>query len=100
MNHYKILGLNRGANDFEIKIAFKKAVLKYHPAKNLESKQEEMFKKIGTAYKILSDLGAKKQYDDGAERRPNLGGYPGISAKNGSFYQSGRRHICILALVS
>lgn len=66
---YEILGVNRNASEDEIKKAFRKLSLKYHPDRqggksDAEKKQaEEKFKEISGAYAILSDPDKKHQYD-------------------------------------
>ena len=56
MDYYEILGISRDATKDEIKKAYRKLAMKYHPDKNPGDKQaEEMFKKINEAYQILSD---------------------------------------------
>uniref|UniRef100_A0A8B9MMK1 J domain-containing protein n=1 Tax=Accipiter nisus TaxID=211598 RepID=A0A8B9MMK1_9AVES len=58
-DYYKILGIPSGANEDEIKKAYWKMALKYHPDKNKDHNAEEKFKEIAEAYDILSD--PKKQ---------------------------------------
>ena len=67
-DYYKILGINKSAKPEEIKKAYRKLALKWHPDKNQKNKSqakiaEENFKKIGEAYEILSDKSKRKQYD-------------------------------------
>lgn len=63
-DYYTILGLNRDARNEEIKKAFRKLALRYHPDKNPEDDcAEEKFKQINEAYDILSDEGKRRQYD-------------------------------------
>ena len=52
---FKILELENGATEDEIKKAYRKQALKYHPDKNQESDAEEKFKKISQAYQILTN---------------------------------------------
>ncbi len=55
-DYYEVLGLKKGASDDEIKKAFRKMAMKYHPDKNPGDKEaEEKFKELGKAYEILSD---------------------------------------------
>ena len=62
---YEVLGLQKGAQDKDIKKAYKKLSLKWHPDKNPNNKEaaEEVFKKISFAYGILSDPKKKADYD-------------------------------------
>ncbi len=68
-DYYKTLGVSRNASKEEIKKAYKKLALKYHPDKNKGDKaSEEKFKKISEAYAVLIDDEKKRQYDQfGAE---------------------------------
>jgi curved DNA-binding protein len=64
-DYYKILGLSKTASSDEIKKAYRKLALKYHPDKNPDNKEaEEQFKKISEAYAVLSDSEKRKQYDN------------------------------------
>lgn len=63
-DYYKILGLEKGASDSEIKKKYRKLAMKYHPDKTKGNKGlEEKFKKISEAYAVLSDPAKKKEYD-------------------------------------
>ena len=62
-DYYKVLGLKKGAKTEEIKKAFRKLALKYHPDKNKEEGAEEKFMKLSEAYNILSDPKKRKDYD-------------------------------------
>ncbi len=63
-DYYKILGVNKTASDNEIKKAYRKLAMKYHPDRNKGDKEaEEKFKKISEAYAVLSDPEKRKQYD-------------------------------------
>ena len=64
-DYYSILGVNRNAGIDEIKKAYRKLALKYHPDRNPSDKKkaEEQFKKISEAYAVLSDPEKRSQYD-------------------------------------
>ena len=66
-DYYNILGVNKSSNKEEIKIAYKKLALKYHPDKNIDNKAEaeNKFKEISEAYEVLSDDQKKNNYDNG-----------------------------------
>lgn len=56
MDFYKILGVKPGATDIEIKKAYRKLALQYHPDRNIGDKEaESKFKEVAAAYKALSD---------------------------------------------
>jgi curved DNA-binding protein len=63
-DYYKILGVNRKAAADEIRSAYRKLALKYHPDKNPgDKKAEEKFKEINEAYQVLSDDKKRAHYD-------------------------------------
>ena len=63
-DYYKILGVDKKASDEEIKKAYRKLAMKYHPDRNKGDKNaEEKFKELSEAYAVLSDKEKKKQYD-------------------------------------
>ena len=73
-DYYKILGVSKSASADEIKKAYRKLALKYHPDRNKDDKSAEAkFKEISEAYAVLSDPEKKKQYDmfgaDGFQNR-------------------------------
>lgn len=62
-DYYEILGVDKKASASEIKSAYRKMALKYHPDKNKASDAEEKFKEINESYQVLSDSEKKKAYD-------------------------------------
>ena len=63
-DYYEVLGLDKGASEDDIKKAFRKMALKYHPDRNKGDKDaEEKFKEVNEAYGVLSDPEMKKKYD-------------------------------------
>ena len=62
-DYYDVLGLTRSADQKEIKAAYRKLALKFHPDKNKAEDAEERFKEIGEAYEVLSDKDKKVAYD-------------------------------------
>ena len=89
-NYYDLLGVQKGASEQEIKAAYRKAVMKYHPDRyatkpEAERKQaEDTFKEINHAYDVLSDPQKKANYDQyGTEDGPQFNG--GFSGGTGGF---------------
>ena len=62
-DYYEILGVNKNASDKEIKKAYRKLAMKYHPDRNKSSEAEEKFKDISVAYGVLSDEDKRGMYD-------------------------------------
>lgn len=64
MDYYETLGLSRDCSEVEIKKAYRKLAMKYHPDRNKDNKEaEEKFKQISEAYAVLSDKEKRQQYD-------------------------------------
>jgi curved DNA-binding protein len=64
-DYYKILGVEKSASNAEIKKAYRKLAMKYHPDKNKGDKTaEEKFKEINEANEVLSDNNKRKKYDE------------------------------------
>ncbi|EAL50084.2 DnaJ family protein [Entamoeba histolytica HM-1:IMSS] len=83
-DYYQILGVDKNCSDAELKKAYKKLALKWHPDRNINNQQEasEKFKEIAEAYSVLSDPKKKEIYDRyGEEGLKNgmggAGGFPG-----------------------
>jgi DnaJ-class molecular chaperone len=66
-DYYKILGIAKGATEDDIKKAYRKMALKFHPDKNKAPGSEEKFKEIAEAYEVLSDKRKREVYDQYGE---------------------------------
>ncbi len=63
-DYYKILGVSKDADQIEIKKAYRKLAIKYHPDKNPDNKEaEEKFKEASEAYEVLSDQQKRQKFD-------------------------------------
>ena len=87
-DYYEVLGLQKGASDSDIKKAFRKMAMKYHPDKNPGDKEaEEKFKEINEAYAVLSDPEKKEKYDRfghaGVDPNAGFGGGGGFGGFGG-----------------
>lgn len=71
---YKILGIPKTATDDEIKKAYRKLALRYHPDKNKAPNAEEKFKEVAEAYEVLSDKNKRELYDKYGEDGLKNGG--------------------------
>ena len=82
---YDILGVNRDANDEDIKKSYRKLAMKYHPDRNPDSKDsEEKFKEAKSAYEVLSDPDKRRAYDAYGHAGINpQGGGPGGEGMGG-----------------
>jgi DnaJ-class molecular chaperone len=69
--YYTILGLEETATTAEIKSAYRKLSLKYHPDRNNSPDAQPMFQELGEAYETLSDAEKKRQYDQSLHGNPN-----------------------------
>eukprot|EP00073_Rattus_norvegicus_P054387 XP_017456804.1 PREDICTED: dnaJ homolog subfamily B member 1 isoform X3 [Rattus norvegicus] len=79
-DYYQTLGLARGASDDEIKRAYRRQALRYHPDKNKEPGAEEKFKEIAEAYDVLSDPRKREIFDRYGEEGLKGGGPSGGSS--------------------
>ncbi|MCR9183502.1 MAG: molecular chaperone DnaJ [Flavobacteriaceae bacterium] len=78
-DYYEILGISKDASSAEIKKAYRKKAIEFHPDKNPgDAKAEEMFKKAAEAYEVLSDPNKKARYDQyGHQAFDGAGGFSG-----------------------
>lgn len=69
-NYYDILGVSKSSSQSEIKKAFRKKAMEYHPDRNQDNPQaEDKFKEVNEAYAVLSDDQKKQQYDMYGDRK-------------------------------
>src|SRR5512135_3942327 len=77
-DYYEVLGVNRDASDEEIKKAYRKLAMKYHPDRNPDNpKAEEHFKEAKEAYETLSDSQKRAAYDQYGHAAFEAGGMGG-----------------------
>lgn len=62
-DYYQILGISKNATEAEIKRAYRKLALQYHPDRNKSKEAEEKFKEVNKAYEVLSDTQKRQTYD-------------------------------------
>lgn len=94
-DYYQILGVSKGASEQEIKSAYRKLALQYHPDRNKTKEAEEKFKEVTKAYEVLSDAQKRQTYDQfGAAAfegggmgsgNPFGGGFGGFGGQQGPF---------------
>lgn len=88
-DYYKTLGVEKGATPEEIKKAYRKLALKYHPDRGDSEGEAKKFKEINQAYQVLSDRQKRAQYDQfgridfGAAGASDFSGFEGFSARGG-----------------
>ncbi|XP_035264862.1 dnaJ homolog subfamily B member 6-like isoform X3 [Anguilla anguilla] len=83
VDYYHVLGVPRNASSEDIKKAYRKLALQYHPDKNPDSKEEaeRKFKEIAEAYEVLSDSSRRDAYDHGSSHGNRSTGFGGSSAQ-------------------
>ena len=80
-DYYEILAVDRTATDDDLKRAYRKLAMQYHPDRNREPDAEERFKEISEAYEVLSDDRKRATYD-----RYGHAGLSGAGAGTGGFH--------------
>ncbi len=90
-DYYEVLGVEKNASDSEVKKAYRKQAVKYHPDRNEGSKEaEEKFKDLAEAYSVLSDTKKRQMYDQfGKEGLRGAGFSPGFSSVDDIFSSFG-----------
>ncbi|XP_038640478.1 LOW QUALITY PROTEIN: dnaJ homolog subfamily B member 1-like [Scyliorhinus canicula] len=91
-DYYKILGINKGTAEEDIKKAYRKLALKYHPDKNKSPDAEDKFKEIAEAYDVLSDPKKREIYDQFGEEGLKGGGSSGPNGPNFQYTFHGDPH--------
>lgn len=86
-DYYEVLGVSKNASEQEIKTAYRKQALKWHPDRNKETGATEKFKEVNKAYEVLSNPQKKQMYDQYGESafKGGAGGAPG--GAGGQYYQ-------------
>lgn len=80
-DYYEVLGVDKNASEDEIKKAYRKLAIKYHPDRNPDNKEaEEKFKEAAEAYEVLHDAQKRKQYDQFGFNGPQGSGFGGFGA--------------------
>ena len=83
-DYYELLGVHRNATDAELKRAYRRLALEYHPDKNQGDRAaEEKFKEINEAYAVLSDPQKRAYYDQYGVTPGTQGAGPGFRSRHG-----------------
>lgn len=91
-DYYEILGVSKKASEAEIKAAYRKQALKWHPDRNKTAGAADKFKQINKAYEVLSDVKKRELYDQYGSQAFERGGYGSsgqASSGQGQYYEQG-----------
>src|SRR5579872_3463731 len=95
-DYYKVLGVSKSASADEIKRAYRKMALQYHPDRNKTKEGETKFKEVNKAYEVLADPQKKKTYDQFGSAAFEQGGaggpFGGGNPFSGGFGQQGGQY--------
>lgn len=100
-DYYDVLGISRNASDEDVKKAFRKLALKYHPDRNKKTDAAGKFKEINEAYQVISDPDKRARYDqyghsavsgNGSKGFEGFEGFGGFGDIFDAFFSSGRTH--------
>lgn len=92
-DYYEILGVSKDVSDADLKKAYRKMALKFHPDQNKEADAEEKFKEVNEAYEVLSDKQKRQTYDQFGHAAfdpssASTGGFGGFRQAGGPFTYS------------
>lgn len=91
-DYYEVLGVDKSVSAQDLKSAYRKKALEFHPDRNKSTEAEAKFKEVNEAYEVLSDQKKRATYDqfghaafDGAAGAGGFGGFPGSGGRSGPF---------------